>query len=236
MPKISLSGPADLLTILPFHLGFQPTRSVVVVCFHGKRLGLVARFDLVPARARRCLGGGRPAHPRARASVRCLPRRASRTRRGSPIRSPRPCAPGSSARASTSATGSSCATGAGSRPAATAAHRVGGRCRSWPTCRRSRTTSRSATPCSATATRSSPSCDPPRDDDPLHADTRGGRRHLAGALHRLGRDRPAQGPRRPPESAARRRRRWTGRWTGRWTRTATSAGDGDGHGWHGPSG
>ena len=49
MPKISLSGPADLLTILPFHLGFQPTRSVVVVCFHGKRLGLVARFDLVPA-------------------------------------------------------------------------------------------------------------------------------------------------------------------------------------------
>ena len=48
MPKISVSGPADLLTILPFHLGFQPIRSVVVVCFHGKRLGLVARFDLPP--------------------------------------------------------------------------------------------------------------------------------------------------------------------------------------------
>jgi hypothetical protein len=48
MPKISLSGPADLLTILPFHLGFQPTRSVVVVCFHGKRIGLVARFDVAP--------------------------------------------------------------------------------------------------------------------------------------------------------------------------------------------
>ena len=47
MPKISLSGPADLLTIIPFHLGFQPARSVVVVCFHGKRLGLVARLDLV---------------------------------------------------------------------------------------------------------------------------------------------------------------------------------------------
>ncbi|CAN7424874.1 DUF4192 domain-containing protein [Terrabacter sp. LjRoot27] len=47
MPKISLSGPAELLTVIPFHLGFQPTRSVVVVCFHGKRLGLVARLDLV---------------------------------------------------------------------------------------------------------------------------------------------------------------------------------------------
>jgi len=47
MPKISLSGPAELLTIIPFHLGFQPERSVVVVCFHGKRLGLVARLDLV---------------------------------------------------------------------------------------------------------------------------------------------------------------------------------------------
>jgi hypothetical protein len=47
MPKISLSGPAELLTIIPFHLGFQPERSVVVVCFHGKRLGLVARLDVV---------------------------------------------------------------------------------------------------------------------------------------------------------------------------------------------
>src|SRR6478609_9743858 len=47
MPKISLSGPAELLTIIPFHLGFQPARSVVVVCFHGSRLGLVARLDLV---------------------------------------------------------------------------------------------------------------------------------------------------------------------------------------------
>ncbi|NUO36804.1 MAG: DUF4192 domain-containing protein [Dermatophilaceae bacterium] len=47
MPKISLSGPAELLTIIPFHLGFQPEHSVVVVCFHGKRLGLVARLDAV---------------------------------------------------------------------------------------------------------------------------------------------------------------------------------------------
>lgn len=47
MPKISLSGPAELLTVIPFHLGFQPARSVVVVCFHGIRLGLVARLDVV---------------------------------------------------------------------------------------------------------------------------------------------------------------------------------------------
>ena len=48
MPKISLSGSAELLTIIPFHLGFVPVRSVVVMCFHGKRLGLVARLDLLP--------------------------------------------------------------------------------------------------------------------------------------------------------------------------------------------
>ena len=46
MPKISLSGPADLLSVIPFHLGFHPRRSLVVVCLHGTRIGLVARFDL----------------------------------------------------------------------------------------------------------------------------------------------------------------------------------------------
>ena len=44
MPQISVSGPADLRTVLPFHLGFQPTRSVVVVCCatleHDKRFWL----------------------------------------------------------------------------------------------------------------------------------------------------------------------------------------------------
>jgi hypothetical protein len=44
--KISLGGPPDLLAVLPYHLGFHPTRSVVVVCLHGKRLGLVARLDV----------------------------------------------------------------------------------------------------------------------------------------------------------------------------------------------
>ncbi|EWT06173.1 hypothetical protein N864_23705 [Intrasporangium chromatireducens Q5-1] len=45
--KISLSGPPDLLAVLPYHLGFHPTRSVVVVCLHQKQLGLVARYDAV---------------------------------------------------------------------------------------------------------------------------------------------------------------------------------------------
>ena len=45
MPKISLSGPAHLLAVIPYHLGFRPDRSVVVVCFHDKRLGLMARLD-----------------------------------------------------------------------------------------------------------------------------------------------------------------------------------------------
>jgi hypothetical protein len=48
MQKISISGPAELLAILPFHLGFRPTRSVVLVCFHERRLGLVARLDVCP--------------------------------------------------------------------------------------------------------------------------------------------------------------------------------------------
>ncbi|TQM58458.1 DUF4192 family protein [Humibacillus xanthopallidus] len=73
MPKISLSGPADLLTILPFHLGFQPTRSVVVVCFHGKRIGLVARFDIAPDHlAADAAAAGLPTLVRDRPSSVCL--------------------------------------------------------------------------------------------------------------------------------------------------------------------
>jgi hypothetical protein len=73
MPKISLSGPADLLTILPYHLGFQPTRSVVVACFHGKRLGLVARFDLPPGHlAEASAAAGLPTLVRDRPSSVCL--------------------------------------------------------------------------------------------------------------------------------------------------------------------
>ncbi|MDN5795252.1 MAG: DUF4192 domain-containing protein [Intrasporangium sp.] len=52
-PTISLSGPADLLAVLPYHFGFRLSRSVVVVCLHERRLGLVVRLDVVaePARA-----------------------------------------------------------------------------------------------------------------------------------------------------------------------------------------
>ncbi len=48
MQKISISGPAEMLAVLPFHLGFRPARSVVLVCFHAKRMGLVARLDACP--------------------------------------------------------------------------------------------------------------------------------------------------------------------------------------------
>ncbi|MGN6753339.1 MAG: DUF4192 domain-containing protein [Intrasporangium sp.] len=45
--KISLTGPPDLLAVIPYHLGFHPARSVVVVCLNGKRMGLVVRLDVV---------------------------------------------------------------------------------------------------------------------------------------------------------------------------------------------
>ncbi|WP_347350404.1 DUF4192 domain-containing protein [Intrasporangium sp.] len=44
---LSLSGPADLLAVLPYHFGFHPSRSVVVVSLHDRRLGLVVRLDAV---------------------------------------------------------------------------------------------------------------------------------------------------------------------------------------------
>ena len=47
MQKISVSGPAELATIVPFHLGFQPERSVVVICLQDRAVGLVARVDVV---------------------------------------------------------------------------------------------------------------------------------------------------------------------------------------------
>lgn len=48
MQKISISGPAELLAVLPFHLGFRPAKSVVLVCFHERRMGLVVRLDACP--------------------------------------------------------------------------------------------------------------------------------------------------------------------------------------------
>jgi hypothetical protein len=46
--KIHLSGSADVLTVLPYQLGFHPRDCLVAVSLHGTRLGLVQRIDLPP--------------------------------------------------------------------------------------------------------------------------------------------------------------------------------------------
>lgn len=43
---IHLSGPADVLTVLPYQLGFHPHECLVVLSLHGTRMGLVQRIDL----------------------------------------------------------------------------------------------------------------------------------------------------------------------------------------------
>jgi hypothetical protein len=48
MTTIHLSGPADILTVLPYQLGFHPHDCLVVVSLHGSRMGLVQRIDLPP--------------------------------------------------------------------------------------------------------------------------------------------------------------------------------------------
>lgn len=48
---IHLSGPADVLTVLPYQLGFHPHDCLVAVSLHGihkSRMGLVQRIDLPP--------------------------------------------------------------------------------------------------------------------------------------------------------------------------------------------
>jgi hypothetical protein len=45
---IHLSGPADVLTVLPYQLGFHPHDCLVAVSLHGTRMGLVQRIDLPP--------------------------------------------------------------------------------------------------------------------------------------------------------------------------------------------
>jgi len=45
MQKVSVSGPAELVTIIPFVLGFRPERSIVVVGLRDRRVELVARLD-----------------------------------------------------------------------------------------------------------------------------------------------------------------------------------------------
>jgi len=46
---IHLSSPVDLITSLPYMLGFHPKRSVVLVNLKGNRLGLAQRIDIPPA-------------------------------------------------------------------------------------------------------------------------------------------------------------------------------------------
>ena len=43
---IHLSGPADVLAVLPYQLGFHPRDCLVAVSLHGTRVGLVQRIDL----------------------------------------------------------------------------------------------------------------------------------------------------------------------------------------------
>jgi hypothetical protein len=45
---IHLSSPVDLITSLPYTLGFHPKRSVVLVNLKGNRLGLTQRIDIPP--------------------------------------------------------------------------------------------------------------------------------------------------------------------------------------------
>jgi hypothetical protein len=47
---IHLSGPADVLAVLPYQLGFHPHDCLVAVSLHGTRVGLVQRIDLPPYR------------------------------------------------------------------------------------------------------------------------------------------------------------------------------------------
>ncbi len=45
---IRLRGPADIIAILPYHLGYRPSDSLVLVLLDGPRVVLVARVDLPP--------------------------------------------------------------------------------------------------------------------------------------------------------------------------------------------
>ena len=44
--SIRLTSPQELLAIVPFVLGFNPTNSIMVLCLTDRRLGLMQRLDL----------------------------------------------------------------------------------------------------------------------------------------------------------------------------------------------
>ena len=43
---LKLTGPNELLAVIPYLLGFHPTRSLVLVCLSNSRIGLTQRLDL----------------------------------------------------------------------------------------------------------------------------------------------------------------------------------------------
>ena len=43
---MTLTSPGELLTVVPYLLGFHPEDSIIVVCLRDQRLGLTQRLDL----------------------------------------------------------------------------------------------------------------------------------------------------------------------------------------------
>ncbi len=48
MSQIRLRGPADVVAVLPYQLGYHPQDSIVLVALHGRSVGLIERIDLPP--------------------------------------------------------------------------------------------------------------------------------------------------------------------------------------------
>ena len=48
MEPIRLSGPADVLAVLPYQLGYHPSDSLVALALRDRQIGLVERIDLPP--------------------------------------------------------------------------------------------------------------------------------------------------------------------------------------------
>lgn len=46
---LRLKSPSELLAIVPYLLGFEPTDSIMVICLENSRIGLTQRLDLPPA-------------------------------------------------------------------------------------------------------------------------------------------------------------------------------------------
>jgi hypothetical protein len=46
MTQIRLRGPADVVAVLPYQLGYHPQDSIVVVALHDRSVGLIERLDL----------------------------------------------------------------------------------------------------------------------------------------------------------------------------------------------